>query len=681
MLLLLLVATAIYAQSYTIRGKVTDAQGNALMGVSISIKNTQIGTVSDTVGKYVLTVADGKPHAFEYRYIGYQTVTKKLSAAKDAELNIALAPDIANLNITTVTGSKYEKQLVEETVTVTNKKNGADLAKGVDKVPGVNIASGRTKARGKATSTAQGGTSAYTYSWSSGSKVGYAAPNVVTGNYTVTVTDGNGISRSQDEYNTEEYASLVENEFKNVKESPVSTFSSDVDKASYSNIRRFIMQGNMPPQDAVRVEEMINYFKYDYPEPKDKHPFSITTEVSECPWNKEHRLVHIGLKGKEMITENRPKSNLVFLIDVSGSMNSPERLPLVKSSMRLLVGTLNSDDRVSIVVYAGNAGLVLPPTSGDKKDKIMDAIDRLEAGGSTAGGAGIQLAYNTAREHYIKDGNNRVILATDGDFNVGVSSEGELVRMIEKERESGVFLTALGFGMGNYKDSKMKKLADKGNGNYAYIDNLMEAQKVMVNEGTGTLYTIAKDVKIQVEFNPTLVQSYRLIGYESRMLNREDFNDDKKDAGEVGAGHTVTALYEIVPGTASTSKKTMDTPNSDPLKYQTVEESENAKTSGELLTVKFRYKLPKEDESKLITMPLKDDFVPIAKASDNFRFSAAVAQFGMLIRDSKFKGNANYSSIISLASGAKGNDENGYRNEFVKLVKLAENIQPYKASR
>ncbi len=468
-------------------------------------------------------------------------------------------------------------------------------------------------------------------------------------------------------FNTEEYDNIVENEFLHTDHNPLSTFSIDVDRASYSNVRRIINEGNLPPRDAVRVEEMINYFGYDYPQPSGEHPFSIYTEVSECPWNSKHRLVHIGLQGKKIESGKLPPANLVFLIDVSGSMSSPDKLPLLKKSFHLLVDNLKEDDRVAIVVYAGNAGLVLPSTPGDRKEKILEAIDRLEAGGSTAGGAGIQLAYKIARENFKEEGNNRVILATDGDFNVGVSSDGELVKMIEEKRESGIFLTVLGFGTGNLKDAKMEKLADKGNGNYAYVDNILEAKKVLVKEMGGTLNTIAKDVKIQVEFNPAKVKEYKLIGYENRLLKDQDFNDDRKDAGEMGAGHTVTALYEIVPAGAETQ-----TPGIDPLKYQKEHTPSDASNSGELLTIKFRYKEPQGSKSRLITEVLADRQVTIGKASEIFRFSAAVAEFGLLLRNSEFKGDAGTAGILRLARGSKGSDNDGYRAEFIQLVEKYE---------
>ena len=387
--------------------------------------------------------------------------------------------------------------------------------------------------------------------------------------------------------NTEEYSNITENGFHKVTDEPLSTFSIDVDAASYSNVRRYLNNNQLPPAGAVRTEEMINYFKYQYPQPTGKDPFSINTEISDCPWNKENKLVLIGLQGKNIPVENLPASNLVFLIDVSGSMMDENKLPLVKASLKMLTDQLREKDRISIVVYAGNAGLVLPSTSGSDKIKIKTAIDALEAGGSTAGGAGIQLAYKTALENFMKEGNNRVILCTDGDFNVGVSSDDDMVRLIEKERNKGIFLTVLGYGMGNYKDSKMQQLADKGNGNHAYIDGINEAKKVLVNEFGGTLFTIAKDVKLQLEFNPAKVAAYRLIGYENRLLNKEDFNDDKKDAGELGSGHTVTALYEIIPvGVKSEFLKDVD-----PLKYQKPGKKIRSSFNDEMLTIKFRYQV------------------------------------------------------------------------------------------
>ena len=465
-------------------------------------------------------------------------------------------------------------------------------------------------------------------------------------------------------HNTEEYSSINENIFHSPARNPLSTFSIDVDAASYSNIRRFINASQMPPKDAVRIEEMINYFDYEYPQPEGQDPFSVNTELAVCPWDTDHYLVHIGLQGKNIATENLPPSNLVFLLDVSGSMNQANKLPLLKSAFKLLVDKLRPEDKVSIVVYAGAAGLVLPPTPGNQKETIIAALDRLQAGGSTAGGQGIKLAYRTARQNYLPEGNNRIILATDGDFNVGESSNAGMERLIEEERKSGVFLTVLGFGMGNYKDSKMEILADKGNGNYAYIDNILEAKKVFVNEFGGTLFTIAKDVKIQVEFNPNVVRAYRLIGYENRKLRDEDFNNDKKDAGELGSGHTVTALYEIIP----VGVEDQYTGSIDPLKYQDNKPDNKRNYGNEMMTVKLRYKQPDGNTSKLISRVVKNKVAEFENASDNFRFSASVAGFGMILRNSEFKGNSEYTKVIKWAESAKSKDKNGYRAEYIRLI-------------
>lgn len=470
--------------------------------------------------------------------------------------------------------------------------------------------------------------------------------------------------------NTESYDQIIENRFLTATANPLSTFSIDVDGASYSNVRRLLQMGRMPPEGAVRIEELINYFHYDYPQPKGEDPFSINTEIGDCSWSPSHKLVMIGLQGKKIPMENLPASNLVFLIDVSGSMMETEKLPLVQSSMKLLVDQLREQDKVALVVYAGNAGLVMPPTSGSEKQKIKDAIDRLEAGGSTAGGAGIKLAYLTALENFKTGGNNRVILCTDGDFNVGASSDSDLEKLIEKESKTGIYLTVLGYGMGNYKDSKMEKLADKGNGNHAYIDNFNEARKVLVNEFGGTLFTIAKDVKLQVEFNPARMQAYRLIGYENRMLNNEDFNNDKKDAGDMGSGHTVTALYEIIP----VGVKNNFEEKTDGLKYQPGKNQVAASFGDEMMTIKFRYKKQDGDVSNLMVHPVKNSHSGMGETSSNFRFVSAVAQFGMLLRDSEFKQESSYDKARTLARNALGSDAEGYRAEFLKLLKNAEDL-------
>ncbi|OHD55529.1 MAG: hypothetical protein A2Y33_00800 [Spirochaetes bacterium GWF1_51_8] len=467
-------------------------------------------------------------------------------------------------------------------------------------------------------------------------------------------------------HNTEAYNKIYENEFFDALKEPLSTFSIDVDTAAYANVRRFLMAGQMPYPDAVRIEELINYFTYDYPEPKGDDPFSFTTELTECPWNPEHKLLLVGLQAKKVSFEKMPPNNLTFLLDVSGSMSDANKLPLLKGAMKLLINSMRPVDKISIVVYAGAAGVVLEPTPCSDKKKILDALDKLEAGGSTAGGEGIKLAYKLAKQNFDKQGNNRVILCTDGDFNVGASSDAEMVNLIEEKRKEGIFLTVLGFGMGNYKDSKMELLADKGNGNYAYIDNLMEAKKVLVTQMGGTLLTIAKDVKIQIEFNPAKVKEYRLIGYENRILAAKDFDDDTKDAGELGSGHTVTAIYEIVPSDGKIG--------SADLKYQTVNVSEAAKASKEIAQIKFRYKPPTSDTSKLIVSPIYDESILWKNASMNLKWAACVAEWGMLLRDSKFKANASYDHVLETAKAAIGADELGYRKEFIQLVELSKGL-------
>ena len=479
-----------------------------------------------------------------------------------------------------------------------------------------------------------------------------------------------GFARYNGAFNTEGYAATTENGFRSVRSNPLSTFSIDVDNASWSNTRRFLNNGTLPPPEAVRVEEMINFFRYDYPEPEGIHPFSVTSELSVCPWNIKHQLLLVGLKGKSIDKSVLPQSNLVFLIDVSGSMDSPDKLPLLKSALGLLVNELRPQDRVAIVVYAGAAGMVLESTPGNRKDKIMNAIANLEAGGSTAGGAGLKLAYATASENFIKGGNNRIILATDGDFNVGESSNGGMERLVEENRDRGIYMTVLGFGMGNIKDDKMEIIADKGNGNYSYIDNLQEARRVLVKEFGGTLFTIARDVKFQIEFNPAKVQSYRLIGYENRLLNEEDFNDDRKDAGEMGSGHNVTAMYELVP--AGTED---DTQAVDPLKYQDHPVIKSGKIpSDEFLTIKIRYKKPEGSASVLLETAVRDYVRNADEASDNLQFAAAVAEFGMILRDSEFKGSSSVDEAVRLARSARGDDSEGYRSEFIRLMEVARDL-------
>ena len=481
-----------------------------------------------------------------------------------------------------------------------------------------------------------------------------AAPDVLTNRYNPV-------------FSTEGYDRVRENSFASVVDEPLSTFSIDVDTASYANVRRFLNAGALPPPDAVRIEELVNYFKYDYARPKRDEPFAFDTELASCPWMPSHLLLRVALQAKDIPASSLAPSNLVFLVDVSGSMDEPNKLPLVKESLKLLVRKMRPEDSIALVVYAGSAGLVLPPAPGSQKSRIFAAIDDLESGGSTAGGEGILLAYDTARKAFIAQGNNRVILATDGDFNAGASSDGELVRLIEAERTKKIFLTVLGFGMGNYQDSKMQKLADSGNGNYAYIDSLSEAEKVLSKQMAGTLYAVAKDLKVQIEFNPARVESYRLLGYEKRMLATQDFADDAKDAGELGSGSSVTALYELIPA-ASATQTGRD------LRYQATTTSAAAQ-SGELMTLKFRYKKPDGDESSLVERPIALAAHGFAEASGDFRFAAAVAEWGLILRQSEYKEGASLAQVEEAASGARGRDEDGYRSEFQKLVRLTRELQ------
>ena len=615
--------------SFTVKGKVTNSAGAILSGVAVTEKGTANITQTDANGNFSITVT-GVNATLVFSSLGFDD--KEVKVSGKSMLNVQLLQTTNELEEVVVTGYG-----------ATKKKN----------------LTGSVQREAKADKMLQG----------------RVAGAVVRGNTSwpspATKQTRNHNYRLQDNadayFNTEDYDGITENRFLAVKDNPLSTFSIDVDAASYSNVRRFLNSGQLPPAGAVRIEEMINYFHYDYPQPTGDKPFSIHTELSEAPWNKDHRLVLVSLQGKKIETENIPASNLVFLIDVSGSMDVENKLPLVKQSMKLLTDQLCEKDKVAIVVYAGNAGLVLPATSGANIQTIKDAIDRLDAGGSTAGGEGIKLAYKIARQNFIQSGNNRVILCTDGDFNVGVSSDADMEKLIEQERKSGVFLTVLGYGMGNYKDNKMQKLADKGNGNHAYIDDMAEAKKVLVSEFGGTLFTIAKDVKLQVEFNPAKVQAYRLIGYENRMLNKEDFNNDKKDAGELGSGHTVTALYEVIPvGVKSDFIEKVD-----PLKYRFEKSNTENNNSPELMTVKFRYKDPHGEKSKLIEHPVVDGHIALNNTSGNFRFAAAVAQFGMLLTQSEFAQQSSYNNVLALANSAIGNDQEGYRKGFLQLVKKA----------
>lgn len=651
-------------QTGTIKGQVVDkSNGESLPFANVTLfssNNSKIAaTMSDLDGKYAISTIDPGTYILECDYVGYQPTRINniiVSANKITFVDVKMQQGIDLKEFEMIS---YEVPLISKDQT---SSGGTVTREDIRTMPGRSASSVANTIGGVTVVTnynIRGSRSSETENYIDGIRVRGSA------------NKPSSISVYRESENNESYGQFVENSYQNVRKNPLSTFSIDVDRASYTNIRRYINQGSLPPTDAVRIEEMINYFNYNYSAPENNDLFSITTEYTDCPWNTEHKLVHIGLKGVEVDMKDSPANNLVFLIDVSGSMNSPDKLPLLKSGLNLLIDQLRDQDRVSIVVYAGAAGVVLPSTKGNKKDVIKDVIDQLSAGGSTAGGAGINLAYQIAKDHYIKDGNNRVILATDGDFNVGVSDDRALISLIEEKRNDNIFLSVLGFGTGNLKDSKMEQLANKGNGNYNYIDNALEAKKVLVTELGGTLLTIAKDVKIQIEFNPAFVKSYRLIGYENRKLNDEDFNDDKKDAGELGSGHTVTALYEIVP---KDSKEQLT--NIDELKYQNTSEAIVSDAyHEEVLTIKFRYKKPKEDKSELVSKVLFNNNTKLTEANKDCQFSIAVAQFGMLLRNSKYKGNVTYESIITLAKLAKGEDDNGYRAEFIRMVEMAELIK------
>jgi Ca-activated chloride channel homolog len=617
--LAILVGVIANAQDRIVTGTVTaNSDGSPIPGATISLKGANRGTTTDKDGKYAIKVSSEKD-VLVFSFVGF--VSQEIKVKGKSVINVSLKGSPSALDEVVVTGYSTTKRrdLTGSIITIKPEE----------------------KSRAYSNSTTP-------------QPAGMPAPRM---SYDTQPTDK--------EANSEEYKSEKEIGFKATNKDPQTTFSIDVDRAAYANVRRFLFNnGQMPPKEAIRIEEMINYFDYNYAQPMGKDPIAVHTEMTDSPWNRGLKLLHIGLQAKTIPTDNLPASNLVFLIDVSGSMSEQNKLPLLKAAFKLLVDQLREQDKVAIVVYAGAAGLVLPPTSGKDKSKIKDALDNLSAGGSTAGGAGVQLAYKTAIDNLVKNGNNRVILATDGDFNVGVSSSDELEKLIETKRKSGVFLSVLGFGMGNYKDAKMEVLADKGNGNYAYIDNLMEAEKIFVKEFGGTLFTVAKDVKLQLEFNPKYVAAYRLIGYENRVLANEDFKNDAKDAGEMGSGHTVTAIYEIVP--AGTESAYL----ADKLKYQTFLQT-TASNSDEVCTVKIRYKLPDKDVSVPMEISVKDKHTKLAETSENMRFAMAVAEFGLLIRDSNFRGTANYDHILELAKNAKGKDDEGYRAEFLKLVKTA----------
>ncbi|SHI66652.1 vWA domain-containing protein [Flavobacterium terrae] len=622
----MLISFVAMAQERTITGIVSDSSG-PIPGVNVVVKGTTRGVQTGFDGKYAIKASQGEKLVFSF--LGMKEEIRTVGASNI--INVTMRDDSKNLQevVVTAVGISREEGYYYSSSPKRTKKSRADKNQLTGQVAGLAVA--------------------------------YERDNKLV------IKGKKNDKKKPISTNDEDYGIFVENEFESPKQSPLSTFSIDVDNASYTNIRRFINNGQQVPKDAVRVEEMMNFFKYQYPQPIGEHPFSITTNYSDCPWNSKNKLVRIGLQGKSISTENLPNSNFVFLIDVSGSMSDENKLPLLKQSMKILVNELRPEDKVSIVVYAGAAGLVLPPTAGNKKETIINALDQLQAGGSTAGGEGINLAYKIAMENFIKNGNNRVILATDGDFNVGASSDNDMERLIEEKRKSGVFLTCLGYGMGNYKDSKMEVLANKGNGNYAYIDNIQEANRFLSKEFKGSMFAIAKDVKIQIEFNPKHVQSYRLIGYENRKLRAEDFTNDAIDAGELGSGHTVTALYEIIP----TGVKSDFFKEPTDLKYSQPKSSEN-NYNDELATIKFRYKKPDGDKSIEMVEVIDNKPQAFDTVSEDFKFTTAVAWFGLKIRDSKLIENKSSDDIKSLAKLGLQNDSEGYRAEFIRLM---ENIR------
>lgn len=691
-----------FGQEITITGTVTDETNKPLPGVNVNVKNKK-GTDTDFDGRYKIQVNKGDQLVFSY--IG--CISKTVLIENQKILNVSLLPAHQLLEEIVVVGYGTTKRKETtgsiSTVNIKRLANTSTQSGLRGRVAGLSINKSsrqpKITIRGLASANEKNA-ALYVIDgvpYDSDPKIDPKMIKTIDvlkdtastaiygsrGSKGVILIETNGgiyknlsekklkkaldalAQQPEPEANQEEYETFLENQFESPKNAPLSTFSIDVDNASYTNIRRFINNGQTVPKDAVRIEEMMNFFKYSYPQPTAENPFSINTEYSDCPWNPKHQLLKIGLQGKNIPTEDLPASNLVFLIDVSGSMSDGNKLPLLKQSFKILVNELRKEDRVAIVVYAGAAGLVLPSTAGDQKKTIINALDNLNAGGSTAGGAGIELAYNTALQNYIKGGNNRVILATDGDFNVGNSSNGDMEDLIKEKRKSGIFLTCLGYGMGNYKDSKMETLANKGNGNYAYIDNIQEANRFLGKEFKGSMFTIAKDVKIQIEFNPKHVQSYRLIGYENRKLRPEDFKNDAIDAGELGSGHTVTALYEII---ATGVESQYSQPN---LKYTTTT-TNNSEYSSELATIKFRYKKPDGHKSIEMIETINNKTVPFANVSTDFKFSSAVAWFGLKLRDSKLLTNKDTKNILTLAQEAITNDKEGYKTEFIRLVETVQ---------
>ncbi len=594
---------SLYAQEYEVTGKVTDVSNDPLPGVSVLIKGTTQGVSTDFDGKYTIKVKNGD--ILEFSSLGMKTKQVKVNGQK--VINVVLEED--NVALQEVVVTSYE----------TAKRR--------------DVTSSSIRIRGAGS---------------------------VSGNYGT--KNGYTLNTSR-----ETYKAIDEGGFKKTAKDPVTTFSADVDRASYSNVRRMLNYGQKPHKDAVRIEELINYFDYNYTPPAEgsKTPLNATTTLSSCPWNPDNYLLRIGLQAKKIDLTKAPPSNIVFLIDTSGSMDEPNKMPLLKASFKLLLDNLRPEDRIAIVVYASQTGIALPSTPAKEKEKISKVIDDLVASGSTAGGVGLQTAYEVAEKNFLPKGNNRIILATDGDFNVGISSRDELQRLVEEKRNNGIYISVLGYGMGNYRDDMAETIANKGNGNYAYIDNFTEAKKVLVNEFGGTLYTVAKDVKLQLEFNPQYVKEYRLVGYENRALANEDFEDDKKDAGEIGAGHTVTALYELIPTKGATT---------DGLRYQKqVKEG----FANELAFLKIRYKDPVVKDAKSVeeSTPIPFTLTDFTQTDDDYRFAAAVAEWGMLLRNSKYKAKSSYKQVIDLAKNATGKDEEGYRKEFIRLVELSEKIK------
>ncbi len=647
-------------------GKVLDSSNlEGIISAQVAVYKNNVfvcGTITDLNGNYKIENIEPGTYDLEAFYTLYPAVRKTgvlIKHGESTEVNFQLSEGVMLDEVVIV---EYKAPLIQQACTTQGKKVTVEQ---IRSMPTKNIAAISATSAGLTTK----GKNQISVKGARTNEVNYYVDGVRINNFSSKKEED--VKRQY--FGNEEYKFIPENEFVAPQNEPLSTFSIDVDRAGYSNVRRFIDNGVMPPIDAIRIEEMVNYFDYDYSQPKNSDPIALHSTLTSCPWNKEHELLHVGLKGKALDLTEVPRSNLVFLIDVSGSMGRVNKLPLVKSSFKMLLNKLREDDRVAIVTYAGNASVALESTTIAEKKKILQVLESLGSGGSTAGAQGIQSAYQIAEQNFIKNGNNRVILATDGDFNVGIRDVAELEAFIEKKKEGGVFLSVLGFGIGNYKDHKMQTLADKGNGNHAYIDNIQEARKVLISEFSGTLFTIAKDVKLQIEFNPEHVLAYRLIGYENRMLEKEDFNDDSKDAGELGAGHVVTAIYEII----KSGSQSVFNGKVDPLKYQKNKRKAIPveALSDELATIKFRYKKPEGRRSKKVVSIVSTKSTPFEKCKADLRFSIAVAQFGLLLRQSKFIETGSYQNVVEIAQNARGEDLEGYRAEFIRLVKSVKEME------